>query len=659
MSGICGIYNTNGEPVATQDLHAMMGAMAHWGPDDSGTWQDGNVALGHLMLATTPEAENEKLPCQNESGNLVITADARVDNRDELAESLGIPYAERPRLTDSAFILKAFENWGVDCPEYIVGDYAFAIWDKSNRRLFCAKDYTGGRPLFYHETDKGLIFASSIQAVINHPEVPVVYNDQRIADFLVGNPLPGERTFYENVYRLRPGHTFTLSSNGTKYRNYWNLQNLTELKLPTDQEYVEAFKEVFFKAVASMLRSNREIGVMMSGGLDSSSVACVASRLLKESNKVLYAYSSAPLPDSKGLSQKGGIGDETPFIESIGQQEKNFCQTYERAENVSPVESISNILKTIGYPIHSPINMYWIEAICERARSDGMGVLLTGQAGNVTISWGGSGYLSSLLKQRKLKQLLVEFRKSNVNDRRQLIGMARFFFRATFPMIPRKLLYTIKKYHDPASFSYAQPWLVSDTNAMTRLEEFIDSTQNRADSRKSRLHYLLENEIGDIWSSYCTGFNLEARDPTADRRVAEFCLSIPEDQYFFNGKSRMLIRRAMSGILPDSVRWNTERGLQAADIHTRLVNADDWKNLRNLVGYLQKSAAVKRYINIEKMGKVLAEVSSETTSSLRGKQLKRYLSQVHFLLRSVLMGMFLMGENQWNLHDESWFSRRN
>ena len=653
MSGICGIYNTNGEPVATEDLLTMMGSMAHWGPDDSGIWQDGNVALGHLMLVSTPEAEYEKMPCQNESGNLVITADARVDNRDELAERLGIPHSERPRLTDSAFILKAFEKWGVDCPEYILGDYAFAIWDKLNQRLFCAKDYNGGRPLFYHETDKGLIFASSIQAVINHPKVPVVHNDQRIADFLIGNPLPGEMTFYKNVYRLLQGHTITLSSSGTKKRNYWNPQNLTELRLPTDQEYVEAFKEVFFKAVASMLRSNRKIGVMMSGGLDSSSVACVASRLLKKSNKILYAYSSAPLPDSKGLLQSGGIGDETPFIESIGQQEKNIYQTYERAEKASPVESIKNGLKTVGYPVHSPINMYWMEAICERARSDGMGVLLTGQAGNATISWSGSGYLASLLKQKKLKQLLEEFRKSSANDRNQLIGMARFLFRATFPMIPRKLLYTIKKYHDPATFSYAQPWLVSDTNAMTRLEEFIDSTQNRADNRKSRLHYLLENETGDIWSSYCTGFNLEPRDPTADRRVAEFCLSIPEDQYFFNGKSRMLIRRAMSGILPDIVRWNTERGRQAADIHARMVNADDWKNLRNLVDCLKKSAIAKRYINIEKMGKVLAEVSFETASSLRGKQLTRYISQVHFLLRSVLMGMFLMGENQWNLHDES------
>ena len=143
MSGIAGIYYLDGRPVEQAVVQRMLDCIAHRGPDGSGVWLDGSVGIAHRMLWTTPESLHEKLPLVNKTGELAITADARIDNRDELFASLNFNGRPRETIADSELILAAYEKWGESCPERLLGDFAFAIWNGRKKKLFCARDPVG------------------------------------------------------------------------------------------------------------------------------------------------------------------------------------------------------------------------------------------------------------------------------------------------------------------------------------------------------------------------------------------------------------------------------------------------------------------------------------------------------------------------------------
>src|SRR4028118_649697 len=164
MSAIAGIYYLDGRPVDCADLGRMVDTLAHRGPDGADVWCEESVGLGHRMLWTTPESLLEKLPLVDQTGNLVITADARIDNRDELIEVLGLTDHPAEKITDSQLILAAYERWGDRCPEYLLGDFAFAIWDRRQQQLFCARDHMGVKPFYYYHSDRLLVFASEIRS---------------------------------------------------------------------------------------------------------------------------------------------------------------------------------------------------------------------------------------------------------------------------------------------------------------------------------------------------------------------------------------------------------------------------------------------------------------------------------------------------------------
>ncbi len=167
MSGIVGIYYINGRPVEGETLGRMVDILAHRGPDGADIWCEGNIGLGHRMLWTTPESLMEKQPLVDRTGNLVLTADARIDNRGELISALRLNDSPVEKITDSALILAAYAEWGNQCPEKLIGDFAFAIWDKRKQVLFCARDHMGVKPFYYYyEPGKFFAFASEIKGLL-------------------------------------------------------------------------------------------------------------------------------------------------------------------------------------------------------------------------------------------------------------------------------------------------------------------------------------------------------------------------------------------------------------------------------------------------------------------------------------------------------------
>ncbi|MEO0970581.1 MAG: asparagine synthetase B, partial [Cyanobacteria bacterium J06639_18] len=187
MSGIAGIKYLDNSLLHRADLVLMLDTLAHRGPDGADIWVDGNIGLGHRMLWTTPESLIEKQPLVDRVRNLAIAADARIDNREELISQLSLDNSPSDRplnqninqnnsclktVTDSQLILEAYKKWGEDCLEYLVGDFAFAIWDGCKQTLFCARDHFGVKPFYYYQSDQVFIFASEIKALLCLPQVP-------------------------------------------------------------------------------------------------------------------------------------------------------------------------------------------------------------------------------------------------------------------------------------------------------------------------------------------------------------------------------------------------------------------------------------------------------------------------------------------------------
>ena len=211
MSGIAGVYYLDGRTVDSADLERMVDILAHRGPDGAAVWCEGSAGLGHRMLHTTPESLHEELPLVSAYGDLALTADARIDNRGELLSALRI---DRPHeeVCDSELIIEAYKKWGERCPERLLGDFAFAIWDGRNRRLFCARDHMGVKPFYYYRSYRLFAFASEIKALLCLPDVPHKLNEVQIADYLLDNYYEDKAvTFYEGILRLPPAHVTSVS----------------------------------------------------------------------------------------------------------------------------------------------------------------------------------------------------------------------------------------------------------------------------------------------------------------------------------------------------------------------------------------------------------------------------------------------------------------
>jgi asparagine synthase (glutamine-hydrolysing) len=301
MSGICGLFNIDGAPVAGSDLRSMTAMLEQRGPERTGKWRDGQIGLGHTLLATTPELLFEEQPFAHKETGCVMTADVRLDNRIELSEALVL---RKPLEStgDAEIILLAYLAWGEDCVNRLLGDFAFAIWDPRHQALFCARDHFGMRALYYHHAPgQRFVFASDARAILVVPQVPYRINEGRVADFLVPELewYDYTSTFFEEVYRLPPGHRAIVTSSGINVTEYWRAQPGPELGQMSDDDYREGFVEVFSKAIGARLRAPEgKVGSMLSGGMDSGSIAAIATDVLANSG-------SGPLRTFSGTRKRG------------------------------------------------------------------------------------------------------------------------------------------------------------------------------------------------------------------------------------------------------------------------------------------------------------------------------------------------------------------
>lgn len=541
----------------------MTDSLAHRGPDKAGLWSEANVGLGHRMLWTTPESLREELPLIDESGNLVITADARIDNREDLVDALGLGDRPRGEISDSELILGAYQRWGEDSPAKLLGDFAFAIWDRRKQRMFCARDHAGVKPFYYYLSDRVFAFASEIEALLCVSEVPQRLNEARVADLLVHNVGEKTATFYEDVLRLTPANSMVVGREKTTTTTYWALDPSRELRLRSDEEYAEAFYEVFAEAVRCRLRSAFPVGSELSGGLDSSSVACVARELLAKEGGTRRLHTLS------AVYKEAPESDESAFIDAV-LAKGGFEPHKVQVELLSPLEAPKSVLWDADEPsILAGLSMPW--GLAREANQQGVRVLMNGYEGDVVVSHG-TERLAELASTGRWGTLAAEIDAMSGGVRWSRRRMLRSW--VLEPLAPEVAVRAWRMLHG-ASWSrtgevYVGP-IREDFARRIGINERVRTSLNvggdvpRSVRLSRRRHYPILLHGGNHYTLEVHGkigarLSIENRYPYYDRRLMEFCLALPPEQKLSQGWTRVVLRRALAGVVPDKVRWRRNKG---------------------------------------------------------------------------------------------------
>lgn len=614
MSAIAGIVQWNNGPLFSMQYGTvMMEALRKYPADDVQVWHGGHAFLGCHAQWITPESVGEPLPYYDAERRLAITADAIIDNRKELIEKIGIQYIYGNELSDSRLILLAYAKWGEETPKYLVGDFAFMIWDEREHKLFGARDFSGSRLLYYRCADEHFAFSTVMEPLLTLPSVRRTLNEQWIAEFLAipfaVDAVDVSATVYEQIKQVPPSHSITVRETGIVFQQYCTLNTGSRLRLKSNEEYEEALREVLGEAVKARLRTHRKVGAHLSGGLDSGSVASIAAKALRDMNKPLYTYSYVPVDEFTDWTHRSRVANEKPHIRATVEHVGNIVDHYLSFEENNSYSDIDDWLDVLEMPYKFYENSYWLNGIYREAEREGIGVLLNGQRGNWTISWGFAlDYQALLLRRFRWYRLQKEMRsyceKVGAVRRKVLKSVA---YKA-FPALTNMLV-PVNEDYNPQMINprFAAKMKVLERIAKERIN-IVGKHESSYAVKKNQFEKLYYwNLNGVIGTKMSLRHRLWERDPTNDLRVVRFCLTVPEEQYVQDGVARSLIRRATRQDLPEQVRMNLRvKGIQGADGVHRMTPM--WPAFYHEAEQLMRDPAISEYVDMERLKLALSRI---------------------------------------------------
>ena len=544
----------DGRPVAPESFSRMKETMTHYPHNGSFEWKSEECMLGHLLQWDTPESLHEQFPLLDSSGNTVFMAIGRIDNREELFRLLAVPHPEREGMTDGQLMFRAYLTRGKEACSRIYGDWSFCAWHKKERKLFLARDHGGIMALYYYAGRDFLAFASTLKGLLCLPEVPRDINELRVAQILTVWPGDGEATYYRHILNLKPGHFLEVQDGRVQKTLFWELTEQPELILPKEEDYYERFRELFSGAVRARLRSYRNVGIQLSGGYDSTSVAAVAAMELAKQNKELYAFTSVPYYKDCSVP-KGRIADEGPLAATLAKKYPNIRHFLVDAAGYDVLEAIDRAVDMLCEPMHAAGNQYWIQAIYDKARENDVSVLLNAQGGNGVISWPtGRPRLYAMGGLPWLK-----FRvKSVLKDVRTLATRPLHYW---YPFL---------------EYSYISIPFARRISLLEKMKAAGHDPRFRRQRTFKQAQWHLMN--GCLLNAYSLHYRMSvdyaivSPDPSGHVPLMQFMLSLPESVYRANAYCRIFVEKALADLLPAEILSSKEKGLQAADLLQRFRN---------------------------------------------------------------------------------------
>ncbi len=578
MSGICGLLHLDGAPIAPETLQAMAMAAAYRGPDGIDYWMQGSVGLAYLAFHTTPESLREHQPLVSQDGHLVLVADGRVDNRTELIAQLrnqgGLRESEP---TDADLLLAAYGRWGEQCPVHILGDFAFVVWDQSRHKLFCARDPIGVRQFFYHYQKGRFVFGSCIAMLLAALNPKPTVHWPLLQDLVAGEFKRWiSETAYQDLQRLPPAHALTVDAQGVvALTHYWRFGAQAQPRYRRDEEYIEHFRALFQEAVRVHARSCGPLGVLV-GGLDSSSVACTLHELATASSDNVPTHLYAAVFDHTPAA------NEREYGAAVARTCARFAAHFIPSDQSWGLREFGG---DQGFPLDEPeigLNRLLLLHLLRAARQDGVRVALMG--------WGADQLLREapyssppLLRDLPLRHWPFEIQWFQRWGRLTLGSvLARAYLG---PLLPTHVKVRLQRWLQPAvSTSTARLCQRSAESFNPAVPLLTRGSQAARQSHRSLTQGVTQAWLSGLvqWSGYA---GVELRHPFLYRPLIEFMLALPSELVFRNGLNKYILRQALQGVLPETVRQRPfkvhfteldERGLREMElsrVHELLQNS--------------------------------------------------------------------------------------
>ncbi|MCZ7568522.1 MAG: asparagine synthase-related protein [Ardenticatenaceae bacterium] len=565
MSAIVGLLRTNDRPATVVDLAPLMAACAGRGPDGTRVAVVGRLALGHLAFVTTPEASRERQPLCSPDGRYWLVADARVDHREALSRTLALP----PTLSDAELLLAAYQRWGASAPTQVVGDYVFAVWDQLERRLFLARDPVGMRLLYYRQMDSGFLFATTLGALL--AAGPATPNDAVIADFLAHRyDRVTHETFYRGILRLPQSCHLTVEASGMSHlQRYWTFGSPGPAA--SSDEHLEAVRSAFDDAVRAHLRATGPVGIMVSGGLDSSSVTCVAA----------HQRASGDGPPVRLYSltyERAASADERQYLQALVDHCPRFAATRIPADDLWSLREEAEP----GFPLDEPdlsSQRCLITALLQQATAHGCRVILSGQGGDEVL---GYAYTRpSILWEMGPRHWRQEwpFFRHHLRPHQIVVGLVR-------EALPASL---VEPYFRRRRRRRWPTWLRRERVRAATLVAAppfrLAPPPDLPPSARSVLESLQGGWFSALlaWNDREAGyFGVEYRDPFLDRRLIESLVGISWHLRYQRGSTKLLLRRIMGERLPASIAARQDHGT-LQDVQWQALAGPGNATLRHLI----------------------------------------------------------------------------
>jgi len=607
VSAIAGLLRFGGRPVGRRDLERAANALRQYGPDRSEIVAQDSLGLVHTQMRMTPEDQFDRQPWRSARGSL-IAADVRLDNRDDVLERIGVAAPDARTWPDSRVLLAGWEKLGDALWPLLRGPFAVAIWDSRRRALTLARDHLGLNVVMWHKSERFFAFATMPNGLFALDGVPRELHEEKFADFLVLNHADHATTIYRNVYRVLPAHVMQVEADGSlRQFRYWSPGDIAPVRLASDQAYADGLRACLARAVRRQMRSAHPVGALLSGGLDSSAVAALAADALARKNERLAAFTAVPRPGFAGPLPAGHYADERPYVEAIARAGGNINVTYVASDAGDAFTELERFFVALEGPVRNPTQLGWMLALLRQARTQGRRVLLGGLQGNCTISWNGWSQSVTHLKRGRLltawRQWRQFYRQSPYSRRRAL---HRLFIE---PLLPERLGEGAERRRHSGRIA---PWqdhaairedfaaaVAVDDRARNNGHDFL--YRLRQDERLQALAQV--DYFGDWHAAEKAVTGVEVRDPTADIDVVSYCFGVPPEQYLAEGVDRSLIRRAMWGLLPESVLTNRLSGLQHADWYEAFAGQRD--ALAHQVAELAQSPLARRVVDLPRLQRAI------------------------------------------------------
>ena len=516
----------------------------------------GDAFFVQASLYNTPESHFEKYPISD--GRYILVADVRLDNRDELSPLLELPKRSEETIGDGEYILSAYRKWGEECVERLLGDFAFAIWDMEEKRLFCARDYMGIRPLYHYRRGDIFIFCSDLRTLSSHPFVEKRVRERSVASFLISGQLNDRvKTFFENIYKLEGGTTLRVDRRGEKNRRYWHPAEVKCPDMPRDREdIVSTLRSLLIDAVKVRLRSDYPVASHLSGGLDSTPIAIIASREMRarKPGYRLPVYSWASLPDDD--DEVSGEWRYPKIVSGSEDMDLRFCTL--------DTEDVYERMMEGDLYCDRASGLWYEKEIGDDLKRRGVRTMLSGWGGDEFVTNHGYSYYSEMLVSGRWMRLYKNLISRSARLHLNAVETAKFFFRyAMMPLFPERLHIFLPgaRYHPFGSVPYRE-WFRPILDEVWRDRDPILSLRTAIGVRDDMVKEWRNGHVQSrilSWSQESIGRGYEYAYPLLDRRLVEFALHYRAEYMNEGGYDRRIYREAILPLIPDEIVWGANK----------------------------------------------------------------------------------------------------